>query len=99
MRISSYYYFYIIKSTIHFLLILIHEFVDPGGPMVIILATGSEVRRFRPSRGRWIFQNLKILSMTSFGREISRGSRVIDLWHIKEPRASEQNLSDFSCLL
>ena len=39
------------------------------------------------------FQSVKILSMTSFGREVK-------LWHIKEPqaeiRASEQNLSDFS---
>ena len=38
--------------------------------------------------------------MTSFGREESRGSRVVDLRHVNEPqaeiRASEQNLSDFS---
>ena len=29
--------------------------VDPGGPVVIILASGSEVRGFDPGRGRWIF--------------------------------------------
>ena len=29
--------------------------VDPGGPVVIVLATGSEVRGFKPDRGRWIF--------------------------------------------
>ena len=44
--------------------------VDPGGPVVIILATGSEVREFKPGRGRWIFSEGEILSMTSFGREV-----------------------------
>ena len=38
--------------------------------------------------------------MTSFGREVSRGSRVVDLRHVNGPqakiRASEQNLSEFS---
>ena len=29
--------------------------VDPGGPVVIILATGSEVGGFKPGRSRWIF--------------------------------------------
>ena len=29
--------------------------VDPCGPVVIILATGSDVRGFKPGRGRWIF--------------------------------------------
>ena len=43
---------------------------DPGGSVVIILATGSDVRGFKPGRGRWIFQSVKILSMTSFGREV-----------------------------
>ena len=44
--------------------------VDPGGPVVIIPTSGSEVRGFDPGRGRWIFQRVKTLSMTSFGREI-----------------------------
>ena len=47
-------------------------FVDPGGPVVIILASGSEVRGFDPGRGRWSFQSVKILSMTSFWREVKR---------------------------
>ena len=38
--------------------------------MVIILSSGSEVRGFDHGRGRWFFQSVKILSMTSFGREI-----------------------------
>ena len=33
--------------------------VDPGGPVVIILTTGSEVRGFKPGRGRWIFSERK----------------------------------------
>ena len=44
--------------------------VDPGGPVVIILASESEVSGFDPGRCRWIFQSVKILSMTSFGREV-----------------------------
>ena len=32
---------------------------DPGGPVVIILATGPEVRGFKPGRGRWIFSERK----------------------------------------
>ena len=34
-------------------------YVDPGGPAVIILVTGSEVRGFKPGRGRWIFSERK----------------------------------------
>ena len=45
------------------------------------------------------FQSVKILSMTSFGREVSHASSVIDLWHLKEPqvkiRSPEQNLLDY----
>ena len=74
--------------------------VDPGGPVVIILSSGCEVRGFDLGRDRWIFQSVKILTMTSFGREISRGSHVVDLRHVKAPqaeiRASDPNLSDFS---
>ena len=45
--------------------------VDPGGLVVIILAIGSQVHGFKAGRGRWIFfQNVKIMSMTSFGREV-----------------------------
>ena len=46
------------------------------------------------------FQSVKILSMTSFGREVKPWVRVVDLRHVKEPqaeiRASEQNLSGFT---
>ena len=33
--------------------------VDPGGPVIIILASGSEVRGFNPGWGRWIFSERK----------------------------------------
>ena len=33
--------------------------VDPGGPVVIILATGSEVRGFKPGRSRRTFSERK----------------------------------------
>ena len=33
--------------------------IDPSGPVVPILATGSEVRGFKPGRGRWIFSERK----------------------------------------
>ena len=33
--------------------------VDPGGPVVIILATGSEVRGLKTGRGRWNFSERK----------------------------------------
>ena len=36
-----------------------NEVDDPGGPVVIILATGSEVRGFKPGQGRWIFSENK----------------------------------------
>ena len=42
----------------------------PGGPVVIILATGSEVRGFEPAGIDGFFQSVKILNMTSFGREV-----------------------------
>ena len=36
------------------------DHVDPSGPMVIILATGSEVHGFKPVRGdQWIFLGRK----------------------------------------
>ena len=35
------------------------EFVEPGTPVVIILATGSQVRGFKPGRGRLIFLECK----------------------------------------
>ena len=34
-------------------------FVDPCGPVVIIITTESEVHRFKSSQGRWIFSEPK----------------------------------------
>ena len=44
--------------------------VDPDGPVIIILATGSEVHGFNPARVDGFFQSVKMLSMASFGREV-----------------------------
>ena len=33
--------------------------VNPGGPVVIILSTGSEVCGFKPDQGRWNFSEHK----------------------------------------
>ena len=50
---------------------LSNEAIDPGRPMVIILASGSEDRGFDPAWVDGFFQSVKILSMTSFGREVN----------------------------
>ena len=75
-------------------------YVGPSDAAVIILAIGSEVRGFKPDRGRWIFQSVKILNMTSFGREVKPLVTYRRFTERKKPqteiRASEQNLSDFS---
>ena len=39
--------------------LIIQAIVDSGGPVVIILASGSEVCAFDPGRGRWIFSERK----------------------------------------
>ena len=53
-----------------------------------------------PAGVNGFFQSVKILSVTSFRREIKPWVRIVDLRHVKEPqakiRASEQNFSDFS---
>ena len=64
--------------------------IDPHGPVVILLATGSD-----PSGVDGFFQSVKIQSMTSFGREVKQWVNIVDLPRA-EIRASEQNLSDFS---
>jgi hypothetical protein len=43
---------------------------DFGGLGVSALASGTQVRRFKPGRSRRIFQGEKMLSMPSFGREV-----------------------------
>ena len=45
-------------------------FIDPVGPVAIILLSGSEVRRFDPAGVDGFFQIVKTLSMTSFGKEV-----------------------------
>ena len=41
--------------------------IDPGGLMVIILTTGSEVRGFKPSWGQLIFFKEKFISCVVLG--------------------------------
>jgi hypothetical protein len=41
-----------------------------GGLVVSMLASGTQGRGFKPGRIRWIFTNVKILSMSSFGGEV-----------------------------
>jgi hypothetical protein len=41
-----------------------------GGLVVLMLASGPRVRGFKPSRSRWIFLYIKILSMPSFRGEV-----------------------------
>ena len=65
--------------------------VDPKGHVVIVLATGSGDRGFKPGRGRWIFQSVKIPSMTREGKPWVPCRRFT-----ARKRTSEQNLSDFS---
>jgi hypothetical protein len=46
--------------------------LDGFGDLVVrMLASGSRVRGFKPGRSRWIFLYIKILSMPSFGGEVS----------------------------
>jgi hypothetical protein len=59
--------------------------VGLGGLAVIVLANGSKVHRFKPGRGRCIFKGNKILSTTSFGREVKPSAPSKILWHVKEP--------------
>ena len=51
--------------------IIIQTLVDPGGPVVIILVTGSEVHGFKPHRGQWIFSEHKN-SEYDFLRKVSK---------------------------
>ena len=44
--------------------------VDPGGPVVIILATGAKFAGSNPDGGDGFFQSVKILCLTYFGREV-----------------------------
>ena len=52
-----------------------------------VLASRSKVRRFKPGWGRWIFQDIKILSTSLLGGNLSWGSWVWDFRLVKEPQA------------
>jgi hypothetical protein len=41
-----------------------------GGLVVSMLASGTQGRRFKPGRNRWIFTDVKILSMPSSGGDV-----------------------------
>ena len=61
--------------------------------------TRSSRVQIRPGSKDFL-QSVKILSMTSSGSEAKRGSRAVDLLHVKEPQAeirtSEQNVGLFT---
>ena len=52
-----------------------NENVDPGGPVVIILASGSEVRGFDPGGDPWIFSERKNPEYDF----LRKGSKAVDL--------------------
>ena len=47
------------ETIVQYPIATITSTVDPGGPVVIVLTTGSEVRGFKPGRGQWIFLQRK----------------------------------------
>ena len=49
----------IVSQFISLTIFYISLSVGPGSPMVIILATGSKVRGYKPGGGRWIFSERK----------------------------------------
>ena len=61
------------KNWVRFFFMNFESIVDPSGPVVIILATGSEVRRFKPGQGRWIFSEYKNYEYVFF----RKGSKAV----------------------
>jgi hypothetical protein len=57
----------VIKHTSRSLTILTESF---GGLVVSVLASGTQDRGFKPGRSRWIFTDVKILSMPSSGGQV-----------------------------
>jgi hypothetical protein len=55
-----------------------------SGPVVSILASGTQVRGFKPGRGRRIFRANKLACLSSVGK-YSLLSHVAALRHVKEP--------------
>jgi hypothetical protein len=66
-----------------------------GGLRVSVLASGTQVRGFKPSRSRRIFKGGKVLSTPSFGREVKPW---VPCRKIRVPwkSASRQNYRSFS---
>jgi hypothetical protein len=59
-----------------------------GGLRVSMLASGTQVRGFKPGHSRRIFQGEKILGMPSFKREVKPSvpcRRFADLQQVKDP--------------
>ena len=55
----------------HIAVIFSYPYLDGfGGLVVRMLASGTQVRGFKPGGSRWIFTGLKILSMPSSGGEV-----------------------------
>jgi hypothetical protein len=53
--------------------------------VVSMLASGTQVHRFKPGPSHQIFLGEKILSMPSFGGEVNHLSHIAALRHVKEP--------------
>jgi hypothetical protein len=56
-----------------------------GGLVVSMLASGTQVRGFKPGRSRRIFRAKKSLACLPSEGKQSRRSHVADLRHVKEP--------------
>jgi hypothetical protein len=56
-----------VSSASHKVHIILDGF---GGLVVSMLASGTQVRGFKPGRSRWIFTDVKILSMSSSRGEV-----------------------------
>jgi hypothetical protein len=53
-----------------------------GGIVISVLATGSNVREFKPGRGRRFLMTIKIRSTTSFGGEVKPSVTLHKIGHI-----------------
>ena len=63
-------YFCLCVSTTLMVVVIYYEALRLRWSRGSVLAFGTQVREFKPGRSRWIFQGEKILSTTSFGREV-----------------------------
>jgi hypothetical protein len=75
-----------------------------GGLVVSMLASGTQDHRFKPGRSRQNFSGVKILSMPSFGREVTQfvscrrfAARKRTLLDYVEVGSLRPNYSDISC--